>query len=44
MVEKRANGYRVEIVWYCRETRRLMEKTSLNLWYQTKPVYSTHSR
>ena len=42
LVENRANGYRVEIVWRRRETRRLTEKTKLNLRYWEKPVYSTH--
>jgi hypothetical protein len=36
-----ANGYRVEIVWHRRETRRQTEKTNLNLSYREKPVYST---
>jgi hypothetical protein len=36
-----ANGYRVEIVWHRRETRRLTEKTNLNLRYSEKPAYST---
>ena len=31
----------VEILWHRRETRRLREKTNLNLWYLEKPVYST---
>jgi hypothetical protein len=42
LVENRISGFTAEIVWHRRETRRQIEKTNFNLWYQEKPVYSTH--
>jgi len=39
--ENRANGYRVEILWHCRETGRQTEKTNINLLHREKQVYST---
>jgi len=31
----------LEVLWHRRETKRLKEKTNLNLQYREKPVYST---